>query len=70
MGMDRSGLLVLPPLLREYAQFDQTLMLVGQGNKFELWGQAQWEAARSVWLSAGLQDESGVIPEELNSLSL
>jgi len=68
--MDRNGRLLLPPLLREYAGLDKTTMMVGQGNKFEIWGESQWRLARDAWLADGLQDDNGVVPVELSTLSL
>ncbi len=67
--LDRSGRVLLPPLLREYAGLDKTLMLVGQGNKFELWDQSQWNANRDGWLTKDKDGDSGM-PPELMSLSL
>lgn len=70
MEMDRNGRILLPPLLREYAHLDKTIMMVGQGNKFELWGESQWRLAREGWLAQGMGDEEGAIPHELRSISL
>ncbi|OGO91987.1 MAG: cell division/cell wall cluster transcriptional repressor MraZ [Coxiella sp. RIFCSPHIGHO2_12_FULL_42_15] len=70
LEMDRHARILIPPLLREYAGIDKAVMLVGQGNKFEIWGEAQWELARESWLADGLTDNDGEIPGELRSLSL
>lgn len=69
LEIDRNGRILLPPLLREYAGLDKNVMLVGQGKKFELWGESQWGLHRDKWLSEGM-DESGGLPPELMSLSL
>lgn len=68
--MDRNARVLLPPLLREYAGIDKAVMLVGQGNKFEIWGESQWTLAREAWLVEGLADGEGEIPAELRSISL
>ncbi|USD37217.1 MULTISPECIES: division/cell wall cluster transcriptional repressor MraZ [Ferrimonas] len=41
--MDRMGRVLLPPPLRQYAQLDKQLMLVGQLNKFEIWSESNWQ---------------------------
>jgi MraZ protein len=69
LELDRNGRILLSPLLREYAGLDKTVMLVGQGNKIELWGESQWQTGRDRWLSEGMDENSGV-PAELLSLSL
>lgn len=69
LEMDSNGRLLIPSLLREYAGLDKTIMVVGQGRKFELWDEQQWQSGRETWLSeVGAATES--MPEELLSLSL
>ena len=43
-------------------------MLIGQGNRFELWDEAQWNENREAWLQADETAEE--LPPELASLSL
>jgi MraZ protein len=43
-------------------------MLVGQGNRFELWDEAQWNESREQWLKVDETTEE--LPPELGSLSL
>lgn len=69
LEMDKQGRILVPPLLREYAGLEKAVMLVGQGRKFELWGDAQWHSGRDAWLSEKVSDD-GEVPPELNSLSL
>ena len=65
---DGSGRILIPPSLREYAALTRTAMLIGQGNRFELWDETQWNQSCQQWLKA---DESGEpLPPELESLSL
>jgi MraZ protein len=69
LEMDKQGRTLVPPLLREYAGFDKNIMLVGQGKKFEIWGEAQWHTGRDAWLQEKYNGEDG-IPPELTTLSL
>lgn len=68
LELDSSGRLLLPQLLREYAKLDKRIMLVGQGKKFELWDEVQWQERRTSWLL----DEANAadLPEELQLLAL
>lgn len=70
LELDRNGRILLPPLLREYAGLDKTVMLVGQGKRFEVWGEAQWQLHRDSWLAEGIGENDAGIPSELISLSL
>jgi MraZ protein len=69
LEMDRNGRILIPGLLREYASLDKTVMLVGQGKKFEIWGEHQWQEGRDGWLAEDLHDNSDV-PADLLTLSL
>ncbi len=68
--IDGQGRLLLPPLLREYAGLDKSVVLVGQGKKFELWDEAHWESRRSLWLQEESKSGESELPEELKSISL
>jgi len=70
LELDRNGRILLPALLREYAGLDKTIMLVGQGKRFEIWGEAQWQLHRESWLAEGIGENDAGIPPELISLSL
>ena len=66
--LDGHGRLLLPPTLREFAHLDRNAMLIGQGNRFELWDEARWEERREQWLAG--EESSMSLPAELSSLSL
>jgi MraZ protein len=66
--MDGNGRILLPPALREFAGLDKAVVLIGQGNKFEVWADEKWTARRSEWLTE--PDDDGALPDELGSLSL
>ena len=65
--IDGHGRILLPRELREFAGLDRQAILIGQGNKFELWDEDSWNEKRDAWL--GDEDESD-LPAELESLSL
>lgn len=65
--LDGSGRILLPGPLRDYAELDKKTVLLGQGNKLELWSEPHWTERRDAWL----EDHSNLeIPAELQSLSL
>lgn len=70
LEMDRNGRILLPQLLRKYAHLEKSIMMVGQGNKFELWSESQWQRALDDWLAQGMGNEEGAVPHELRSISL
>jgi MraZ protein len=43
-------------------------MLIGQGNRFELWDEAQWSTNRDQWLK--VDETAEELPPELSTLSL
>src|SRR3990167_9022435 len=69
LELDRHGRILLPDLLRDYAQLDKTVMLVGQGKKIEIWSDRLWEDARTMWLAKDLEGHQGP-PMELMGLVL
>ena len=69
LELDGSGRILLPPLLRDYAQIDKKVMLIGQGKKFEIWNESTWCQERELWLQSEL-DVSDKLPEEMKDLSL
>jgi MraZ protein len=66
--LDGHGRFLVPPELRQFAGLERHAMLIGQGNRFELWDEARWTARRDAWLSG--EEESSDLPAELESLSL
>lgn len=67
--LDGSGRILIPPPLREFAGLDKQTVLIGQGNKFELWDAQIWNERRAIWLAEDEDDEEG-LPIEFQSLSL
>ena len=67
--MDRQGRLLLPPVLRDFAQLSREAMLVGRINGFELWDEAAWNAQRDEFLAA-TRDGKFDLPDEFRGLTL
>jgi MraZ protein len=67
LELDGHGRILLPPELREFAGLGRAGMLIGQGNRFELWDEARWNARRDLLLKG---DEATTdLPSELDSLT-
>lgn len=69
VDLDSSGRILLPPLLREYANIEKRVMLVGQGHKLEIWSETTWEERRHEWLNEETLTAEN-LPPELQALSL
>jgi MraZ protein len=68
LELDGHGRLLVPPELREFAKLERAAMLIGQGNRFELWDAARWDERRDQWLMS--EAAAGDLPTELDSLKL
>jgi MraZ protein len=66
VDMDASGRVLLSSELREFAGLDKQAMLIGQGNKFELWDEESWNQKRDAWLN---EEDDGEMPADLESIS-
>jgi MraZ protein len=67
--LDGQGRILLSKALCEFAGLEKQTMLVGQGNKFELWDEERWNQRRDAWRSGDDPDDAGM-PPELESLTL
>lgn len=59
IDVDAQGRILLPAMLREYAILEKKLVLVGQGNKLEIWAADHWQSRMDDWLS----DESSLVTD-------
>ena len=68
VDMDGQGRILLPAMLRNFASLEKKLVLVGQGNKLEIWAADHWQARMDDWLA----DESGLATDadEFTGLSV
>jgi MraZ protein len=66
VDMDGSGRILVSRELRDFAGLEKAAMLIGQGNKFELWDEESWNEKRDAWLS---EEDDGELPPDLESIS-
>ena len=66
--LDSAGRVRVSAPLREFAGLDKRVVMIGQGNKFEIWDELRWKARCDEWLAAQIGDER--LSVELESLSL
>lgn len=50
LELDSAGRLLLPAMLREFAGLEKKLVLIGQGNKIEIWAAERWQNRLDQWL--------------------
>lgn len=39
---DKQGRILIPPLLKEYANLEKECVLIGVSNRFEIWDKSRW----------------------------
>lgn len=64
--MDGVGRILVPSPLRQFAGIEKATVLVGQGNKFELWEEGSWQRQ----MEEALVFQNGGLPAELEGFSL
>ena len=64
--MDAAGRILVSPPLRQFAGLSKDVVLVGQGAKFELWDEGQW----NLQIENALAFKGGDMPLELDGFSL
>jgi transcriptional regulator MraZ len=67
--LDSQGRILLPTMLRDYANLDKKCVLIGQGKKFEVWDEQMWSDNQKAWL-AEVEGDDSALPNALESLSL
>ena len=69
VDLDGQGRILLPLELRIYAQLQKQAVLIGQGNKFEIWNDETWQTKRQEWLLEE-SSQNGELPDEMKTFSL
>ena len=67
VDLDAANRLLLPTTHRDHAELDKRSILVGQGQKFEIWSETLWTSMTETYLSESFDEDSSV---ELINLSL
>ena len=67
--LDNNGRVLIPQLLREHAHLDKRVVMIGQGNKFEVWDELLWQTRREQWLTDEASQQDG-LPDEMKTLFL
>jgi MraZ protein len=67
--MDAQGRVLLPPPLREFAGMEKQTVMIGQGERFELWDEQRWSEKRKAWLDKADMAELKLSPE-LDNISI
>ena len=68
VDMDKSGRILLPAHLRDFAAMTKAVFLVGQGNKFEIWSEPLWNAKQAQWLEEDMDPDQ--VSTEMEQLIL
>ncbi len=67
LELDAASRVLVPRELREFAGIERQAVLIGQGNRFELWDETRWSAKTTQWLASS-DEEDDEIPAELASI--
>jgi MraZ protein len=67
LQLDAQGRVLLPSNLREFANLNRDCVMLGQGNKYELWDESGFKERRDAWLGSA---PSGEMPPQLSTLKL
>lgn len=54
--LDKAGRVLLPATLKQMVGLERELVLVGMGNRFELWDKNKWQAETEKALQASAED--------------
>lgn len=65
-NMDNASRILISSPLRQFAGLSKDVVLVGQGTKFELWDETQW----NLQIEAALAFKDADMPSELEGFSL
>ncbi|MGB1090972.1 MAG: division/cell wall cluster transcriptional repressor MraZ [Oceanobacter sp.] len=68
VDIDGSGRIMVNAAARDYAGLTKECVLMGQGNKLEIWDKARWNGELEEYLDNPLSPEE--MPEELRNLVL
>ena len=61
--VDKQGWSLLPAVLREFAKIEKDAVMVGVGNRIEIW-------SKESWMSANVYDDMDEIAESMEGLGI
>ena len=61
--VDKQGRILLPAVLREFAGIEKDAVMVGVGNRIEIW-------SKESWISANVYDDMDEIAESMEGLGI
>ncbi len=61
--VDKQGRILLPAVLREFAKIEKEAVMVGVGNRIEIW-------SKESWISANVYDDVDEIAESMEGLGI
>ncbi len=64
--LDGAGRVLVAPELRQFAELEKSVWLVGQGSHFELWSDAGWQKQQELMFGMG----TDLLPPGLEDLAL
>ena len=68
--LDSQGRILIPKELRGHAELSRQAIILGQGNKFEIWNEKTWEKQRDDWLESVVDESTSSSSDSLRSLAL
>lgn len=63
--LDRQGRILLPPSLREHADIESEVVVIGVNSRLEIWSKKRWQEQ-----TIKIEEESSTIAEQLTSLGI
>jgi MraZ protein len=63
--LDRQGRILLPPPLREHADIESEVVIIGVNSRLEIWSKKRWQEQ-----TTRMEEESGPIAEQLTTLGI
>ena len=61
LEIDKAGRVLIPSILKNLVELDKDSVLVGLGNRFEIWDKSKWEAETSKALQLSQDDLAGLL---------
>jgi MraZ protein len=63
--LDRQGRILLPPSLREHAEIENEVVVIGVNSRLEIWSKKRWQEQ-----TTRMEEESSSIGEQLTNFGI